>query len=62
MKEIATIPFFDSNSSSEAVAIVRHDKSHVALCLSIKSNGDIEVVLTKSDATKLLNALKKVIE
>ena len=59
MKEAATITFKDVESSDEAVAIVRYDESRVALCLSLKFDGDLEVVMTKADAGKLLDALKK---
>lgn len=57
MKEATTITFQDAESSDEAIAIVRYDESNVALCLSLKSNGDIEVVMNKADAYKLIEAL-----
>ena len=53
------ITFKDAESSDEAVAIVRYDDSRVSLCLSLKSDGDTEVVMTKADARKLLEALKR---
>jgi hypothetical protein len=59
MKEAATITFKDAESSDEAVAIVRYDESRVALCLSLKSDGDTEVVMTKADTRKLIEALKR---
>jgi hypothetical protein len=59
MNEAATIIFKDADSSDEAVAIVRYDESRVALCLSRKSNGDVEVVMEKADAGRLVEALKK---
>jgi hypothetical protein len=59
MKEAATITFKDADSSDEAVAIVRYDGSRVSLCLSLKSHGDLEVVMKKADAEKLIDALKK---
>ena len=58
MEEAATIAFKDFNSMDEAYAIVRFDGSSVALCLSLKSNGDLEVVMRKEDAILLLEALK----
>lgn len=61
MKQIATITFQDADSSGEAVAIVRSDQNHVALCLSLLSDGDIEVVMRKVDATKLIEALKNAV-
>ena len=62
MKEAATIKFNDAESSDEAVAIVRCDVSRVALCLSLKSNGELEVVMNKADAGKLAEALKRVLD
>jgi hypothetical protein len=59
MKEAATISFQDAESQDEAVAIVRYDENHVALCLSLKSDGDVEVVMKKGDVEKLIEALKK---
>jgi hypothetical protein len=59
MTEAATITFQDADSSNEAVAIVRYDETHVALCISLKSEGDIQVVMKKTDATALIEALKK---
>ena len=59
MKEVATIIFKDAESSDEAVAIVRYDESLVALCLSLKSGGDTEVIMTKTDARKLVEAMKR---
>ncbi len=58
MKEAATIKFKDAESSDEAVAIVRYDESRVAICLSLKSDGDVEVVMNKADAGKLVEALR----
>ena len=62
MKEAATIKFNDAESSDEVVAIVRCDESRVALCLSLKSNGELEVVMNKADAGKLAEALKRVLD
>ena len=61
MKESTTIPFQDIETSEDSLAIVCHDQSNVSLCLSRKSDGDMEVVMTKADATKLIEALKKAI-
>ena len=61
MKEADTIRFLDASDSDETVAIVRYDEKSVAVCLSKKSNGDIEVVMSKTDAKALLEALQKAI-
>ncbi len=59
MTEAATISFRDSETSEEAVAIVRYNENQVALCISLKSNGDVETVMRKEDAVRLVEALKK---
>jgi len=50
LRRDSTIAFQDCESSDEEVAIVRYDKSCVALCLSLKSDGDVEVVMKKVDS------------
>jgi hypothetical protein len=62
MKEEATITFCDAGSSDEGVAIVRYDENHIGLCLSLKSDGDIEVVMSRSDAGKLIEALSNAVK
>jgi hypothetical protein len=57
MTEVGTIVFVDRESSGEAVAIIERDDSHVSLTLSLKSNGDVTTVLTRSDASRLLRLL-----
>jgi len=59
MTEAATITFRDVSTEDEGVAIVRYDTNSVALCLSLKEDGDVEVVMTKVDARKLAAALTK---
>jgi len=61
MKQSATTTFQDADSSEEAVAIVRYDERRVALCLSLKSDGDLEVVMKKADVGKLIEALQKAV-
>ena len=61
MKEIATILLRDADSSDEAVAIVGYEENLVSLCLSLKSDGDVQVVMKKADAAKLEEALKRAI-
>jgi hypothetical protein len=57
MQEAATIKFQDLESTDEIIAVVRYDEKKVALCLSSKSDGDIEVFMTKHNAGRLLEAL-----
>lgn len=57
MREASTLRFIDMETSSNAVAIVRYDSERVAICLSIESGSDSEVVMNKRDAKALLAAL-----
>lgn len=61
MKEAGTINFRDATDSDEAAVIVRYDEESVAVCLSKKSDGDMEVVMNKQDAETLLKALQKAV-
>lgn len=58
MEEIATIAFKERETGSDAAAIVKRDADSVALCLTIRNNGDILVVMTREDTRKLLDALQ----
>jgi hypothetical protein len=59
MREIATISFLDADSGEDALAIVRTGRARIALCLSLRENGDTEVVLSPSDCQALVEALKR---
>ena len=61
IKESSTITFREFETAEEALAIVRYDEKSVHLCLSLKSDGDIEVSMNKEDAKKLVQALTKAI-
>lgn len=58
MKNSATIKFTDLESADEALVFVRYDESAVALGLSIKSDGDMEVFMTKETARAVIKALQ----
>lgn len=58
MRESATIAFRDENSAEEVTVIVRYGPKKVALRVSLKSDGDVEVVMKKSVAKELIAALK----
>ena len=62
MQEMTTIPFKDRGSDSDAVIIVRRGGATVALCVSIASDGDIEVFMDKEDAKLLVDALQAAIK
>ena len=61
MKEAGTINFQDASDSDEAVAVVRYDEKSVAICVSKKTDGDMEVVLDQQAAKSLLEALRKAV-
>jgi hypothetical protein len=59
MEQGTTIKFKDLDTSDEAFVIVRYDEASVVVGLSLKSNGDMQVVMKKADARELVEALKK---
>ncbi|HET7624591.1 MAG TPA: hypothetical protein VFM25_04940 [Verrucomicrobiae bacterium] len=61
MKPFETLKLRDSESSEDILIILRCDEKNVALSLSIKSDGDIQTVITKEDARKLLESLKRLL-
>jgi hypothetical protein len=58
MQHVATITFKDAETSDEAVAIVRRDENAVAVSLSVRHGSDVQVVMNKTDAGALLEALR----
>ncbi len=58
MEEVATITFEDLDTKSEAVAIVQRDADAVLLALSVRIDGDVQVVMCRADAKRLLEALQ----
>ena len=58
---VATIQFTDAESGDAGVAIVRLTDKAIGLCLSLQSNGDIEVFLSSTDADRLVVALSEAI-
>jgi hypothetical protein len=59
MIEAASITFRDADSGDDAVVIIRYDTVSVALSVSLKSDGDIEVRMEKAVAKRLVEALSK---
>jgi hypothetical protein len=57
-KEIGTLTFVDAESNDEAVAIVRISGANtIGLCLSLRSNGDVEAFMRRDDARRVVEAL-----
>ncbi len=62
MVEVATISFRDLESQSDAIAVLRGNGERIYLCLSVESNGDVEVAMNKAAARELLQALRKALD
>ena len=56
-EESRTIHFVDPDSEDEGVAILRQLSDGVAVCFSLKRNGDIEFTLSAEDARRIAEAL-----
>ena len=61
MKHAATIKFEDLDEHDEALVIVRYDEDRVVLGLSLRANGDLQVVMTKEDGRRVLQALSEAV-
>ena len=61
MNHIDTIKFEDADEHCEAAVIVRADKDHVVVALTLQSDGDIQVVMPHDAAKRLHDALGKAI-
>ena len=61
MQEVDTIRFLESDSGDDAVAVVRASAGLVALALSLRADGDTEVVMQPADCEELLRALQQAV-
>jgi len=57
LQPIATVDFVDRETADDGFAIVRASKDVVALTISLRANGDIEVFLGAADCQSLAEAL-----
>lgn len=58
MNYVTTFTFTDADSGDEVCIIVRcYDEASVAFTVSLKSNGDLAVVMHKQELSKLIDAL-----
>jgi hypothetical protein len=57
--QVATIPFTDRDSGDEAMALVRVEGEIIGLALSLRQNGDIEVLFGRQELEQLIEALQK---
>ena len=58
MKQLPIINSRDVDTGDEGSAIVKYDDSAVAVTLSLRSDGDVQVVMPKQAATPLREALR----
>lgn len=49
MKEVATLNFIDSDSRDEALIIIRATRDLIAICFSLKEDGDAELILSSEE-------------
>jgi hypothetical protein len=61
MKEAATITFQQPDNIEAGLVIVRYDEERIGLCISLESDGDLEVFMRKADGRRLLDALKEAV-
>ena len=50
MKIAGEINFTEQETGDQAYIAVRHDSSCVALCVSLRQDGDVEVTMSKAEA------------
>ncbi len=62
MQEVKTLSFTDSGLNDECVIIIRAKTDVIAVCFSLKENGDVELVLRSDDWEKFLVHLQRAIE
>jgi hypothetical protein len=61
MQTVATIGFLDTESRDEANAIVRAAPGEVALALTLRASGDLEVVMAPETSNELVAALSEAV-
>lgn len=59
MENIATIAFRDLENRDEAAVIVRASSGRVALALTLRTDGDLEVFMPLSTCDELVAALSE---
>ena len=62
LEEVATIQLRDLESRDEGLIIVRCGQDCVAMALSLRSNGDVEIFLTVDNAKLVVDALNTAIQ
>ena len=61
MKSISTIEFRDCDSQDDALIVIRAASRCIALGISLKSDGDLEVIIPVEKAQSLIDSLQQAI-
>jgi len=61
MRDIATIQLMDNQSQEECVAIIRVVGDSIGLCISLISDGDVEIFMRKDDCEQVIKALQQAV-
>ncbi len=61
MDTVDMIEFTDLDSGDEAFAFVRAARGRVALCLSLRTDGDLEVFFTPAECKRLIGVLQRAV-
>jgi hypothetical protein len=59
MEDVASLTFLDAQSDDEACVIVRAAPGVVAIAVSLRADGDLEVCLPVTSARALVSALER---
>lgn len=59
MEQIAAISMRDMELGDEAYALLRAKHGQIALSLSLRNDGDVDIVLTVEDGRRLLHVLQQ---
>jgi len=62
MTEVDTFSFQERETGGEAVAIVQRARGEVAVTLSLRVGGDLQVVMGTSDARRLVASVQRAID
>ena len=59
MQDVVTLNFVDYDSNDEATIIVRAERDLIAVCFSLKEDGDVELVLRTQEWHQFLVHLQR---
>jgi len=62
IEESVTIEYKDDVSNDDACIIIRQNPNGLTICLSLKSNGDLETSMSRQTARDLIAAISRTID